>query len=244
MGILSEFEDRVGAAIEGLFAGAFRSPVQPAEIAKALSRAMDDGRMVGVDKVYVPVAYRVILSDADAHQFGGFLATLGGELSVYLVDHAREMAYHLTRRPEITFSEDAGLRLGRFRVAAGETPADGSADLALELDDVFAGTPGRKQTASTDLATVTVDELQHDVALRGEQVIVGRLADCQIRLQDANISRRHAAFIKLDDGWAIQDLESTNGTRLNGRPVSRARLHDGDVVEIGLTRLVYHDPRG
>ena len=47
MSILSDFEDRVASAVEGLFAGAFRSPVQPAELAKALAKAMDDERMVG-----------------------------------------------------------------------------------------------------------------------------------------------------------------------------------------------------
>ena len=45
MGILSDFEDRIAAGIEGLFAGAFRSPVQPVELARALTRAADDGRV-------------------------------------------------------------------------------------------------------------------------------------------------------------------------------------------------------
>ena len=52
MSIMSDFEDRLSRTVEGLFAGAFRSPVQPAELAKALSRAMDDGRRVGAGKVY------------------------------------------------------------------------------------------------------------------------------------------------------------------------------------------------
>ena len=73
---------------------------------------------------------------------------------------------------------------------------------------------------------------------------MGRLAECQIQLHDANVSRRHAAFIRLEEGWAISDLGSTNGTRVNGAPVERARLADGDVIEIGLTRLVYHAPKG
>ncbi|MDI6900597.1 MAG: DUF3662 and FHA domain-containing protein [Anaerosomatales bacterium] len=241
MGILSDFEDRVGAAIEGLFAGAFRSPVQPAELAKALSRAMDDGRMVGVDRVYVPVRYRVVLSRDDATQFGRFADTLAGELATYLVDHARERGYHLTEKPRVEFSADPGLRLGRFRVAATDTP---EIDDDLGLDDAFTARAERTVTAATDLATVTVGDVAHDVALRGDQVVVGRLAECQICLQDANTSRRHAAFIRLEDGWAIEDLDSTNGTRLNGKPVTRARLRDGDVVEIGVTRLVFHEPRG
>ena len=98
--------------------------------------------------------------------------------------------------------------------------------------------------AAAGLATVTVGDLGHDVALSGDQVVVGRLAECQIHLDDANVSRRRAAFVRLDAGWAITDLGSTNGTRVNGEPVERVRLRDGDVIEIGLARLVYHEPRG
>ena len=76
--------------------------------------------------------------------------------------------------------------------------------------------------------------------LEGDRVTVGRLADCAIRLADANASREHAAFIRDGSGWAIKDLDSTNGTLLNGDPVQWAPLHDGDVVEIGLTRLTFH----
>ncbi|MCE5192055.1 MAG: DUF3662 domain-containing protein [Actinomycetia bacterium] len=235
MGILSDFEDRIGRSIEGFFAGAFRSPVQPAELAKALGRAMDDGRVVGVGKVYVPMAFTIALSSDDDGQFGSFKPTLSGELATYLVDHAREAGYALSGRPTIAFTVHDDLRLGRFRVSAA---------LAEEPAGASASSSHRRPTISPEggIATVTVAGLEHDVALRGDQVVVGRLADCQIELPDANVSRRHAAFIRMDEGWAIEDLESTNGTTLNGLPVTRARLHDGDVVEIGLTRLVYHDP--
>ncbi|MDZ4064952.1 MAG: DUF3662 and FHA domain-containing protein [Coriobacteriia bacterium] len=237
MGILSDFEDRVAASIEGLFAGAFRSPVQPAELAKALGKAMDDGRVVGVGKVYAPVAYTVALSPEDDAKLGAFKPTLGGELATYLVDHARERCYELPSRPSASFVTHEDLRLGRFRVSATLAETDANEDAEENA------APVRRQTAITDIATVTVGDMNHDVALRGEQVIIGRLSDAQIRLTDANVSRRHAAFIHLEDGWAIEDLDSTNGTLVNGRPVTRARLHDGDVVEIGLTRLIYREPR-
>ncbi|MDO8950684.1 MAG: DUF3662 and FHA domain-containing protein [Actinomycetota bacterium] len=240
MGILSDFEDRIGTSIEGLFAGAFRSPVQPAELAKTLGRAMDDGRVVGVDKVYAPVAYTIAISADDDELFGTFKPTLAGELGTYLTDHAREHGYALPSRPVVAFAVHDDLRLGRFRVSA-----------TLAKEDADPGNPSaavpsrRRPTISpAGIATVTVGEFAHDVALRGEQIVVGRLSDCQVRLADANVSRRHAAFISIDDGWAIEDLDSTNGTRLNGLPVTRARLSDGDVIEIGLTQLVYHEPRG
>ncbi|MDI6711600.1 MAG: DUF3662 and FHA domain-containing protein [Anaerosomatales bacterium] len=234
MGILADFEDRIARSIEGLFAGVFRAPVQPVELAKALARAMDDGRVVGVDAVLAPCSFTVALSEEDADEFGDFTSTLAGELATYLADHARERGYRLEGRPEVRFVTHDDLRLGRFRVAASLVPAAAAHD-----------TTGPRSATPTArvLATVTVDDFDHDVVLDGDQVTVGRLKECQIRLDDANVSRRHAAFIRLPDGWAIEDLDSTNGTRVNGKSITRARLHDGDIIEIGLSRLVYHESK-
>jgi hypothetical protein len=241
MGILSEFEDRIAAGIEGLFAGAFRSPVQPVEIARALARAADDGRALGAGVVYAPTSYTVALSPDDDANLGAFKTVLVGELATYLTDHARERGYALPVRPSVTLTTHADLRLGRFRVssALADVPS-GDESAASPPPEVHLPTASE---GDTGIATVTVSGIDHDVALHGEEVLVGRLADCQICLSDANVSRRHAAFMKLDEGWAISDLGSTNGTTVNGDPVERIRLHDGDVIEIGLTRLVYHGPR-
>jgi hypothetical protein len=236
MGILSDFEDRVAAGIEGLFAGAFRSPVQPVELARALARAADDGRALGVGLVYAPTAYTIALSSEDDTKLGSFKPLLAGELATYLLDHARERGYLLAARPSVAFTTHDDLRLGRFRVSAvlAEPPADHRSRPATHLDEA--------PTGLSDIATVTVSDFEHDIGLRGDEVVVGRLAECQICLPDANVSRRHAAFMHLDDGWAVADLGSTNGTLVNGQPVERTRLHDGDVIEIGLTRLTYHEP--
>jgi len=244
MGILSDFEDRVASGIEGLFAGAFRSPVQPVELATALGKAMDDGRAVGVGRVYAPLAYTVALSRDDNDKLSAFESTLAGELVTYLADHAREQNYELSGRPSVSFTVHSDLRLGRFRVSAAlASPA--AAPVPTPHASAYPPVnpaDAHPATGTGDLATVTLEGVEHDVALRGDQVVVGRLSDCQIPLTDTNASRRHAAFMRLEDGWAIEDLGSTNGTRLNGSPVTRARLHDGDVVEVGLSRLVFHEP--
>lgn len=247
MSILSDFEDRVGGAFEGLFAGAFRSPLQPVEIAKALGRAMDDGRALGVGKVYAPLAYKVAISEADEQRLVDFLPTLGGELETYLSNYAREHAYTLAGKPVITWVVHDDLKLGRVRVSASLASAEDFEDLVEPPALIAGGLYDQEIEPAGDLPsidTVTVGETAHDVALRGERMVVGRLKACDICLSDVNASREHAAFVREPDGWAIEDLESTNGTMLNGSPVQRAALHDGDVIEIGLTRLVYHRQRG
>ena len=246
MSILSDFEDRIGGALEAVFAGVFRSPVQPVEIARALGKAMDDGRSVGVSKVYAPLGYTVALSPEDADKFGAFLDTLSGELSTFLVDHAREHHYRLVSTPHVSFVVHDDLRLGRFRVSAELAAPDPVPTYAPEPE--FAQAPDeqfpdlRASGPGSGLATVTVGDLDLDVVLTRDRVTVGRLATSGIQLTDSNASREHAAFVRQGDGWAIEDLDSTNGTLLNGSPVTRAVLADGDLIEIGVTRLTYHEP--
>lgn len=241
MSILSDFEDRVGGALEGAFADLFRSPVQPVEIAKTLGRAMDDGRTIGVGRIYAPLGYTVALSPEDSEKFGPFTATLAGELATYLTGRAHERNYHLTGTPKVSFAVHDDLRLGRFRVSAElSAPEDEEADTAVEIEGSW---PDDSRSPTDDLATVTVGDHDHDVALQGDRVVVGRLAGSTIRLADVNASREHAAFVRVDDLWTIEDLDSTNGTLLNGEPVDSRTLHDGDVIEIGLTRLTFHEPR-
>ncbi|MBE0477183.1 MAG: DUF3662 domain-containing protein [Coriobacteriia bacterium] len=238
MSILSEFEDRVAHAVEGFFSGAFRSPVQPAEIAKALARAMDDGRAVGVGKVYAPTCFTVALSPEDDRKLSAFESTLGGELATYLVAHADERDYELAGRPEVGFVVHDDLKMGRFRVAAEMAPPAEAAGSGLRPT---ASAQGSRPSLSR-MSTVTIGGVDHDVVLRSERVVVGRLGECGICLADANASRKHAAFVRDGEGWAIEDLGSTNGTFVNGVRSPRSRLRDGDVIQIGVTKLVYHEP--
>ena len=309
MSLLSDFEDRVGRAVEGGFARVFRSPVQPAEIAKAAGKEADRGRKVGVGKVYAPTLYNVLLSPEDDEKLGGFHDTLAGELETYLVGYARERSYTLAARPVVRFIVDPELRLGRFDVigellspeeladelgdefedeplagpgsgapAYGAAPAtDAEAAAIAELAalgqlGVAAGAapqpspvPERKLSVpiirpglffdaeaedSDDLgapapgiATITVRGVDHDVVLRGDRMVVGRLSSCEISLQDKNTSRQHAAFIRDGAGWSVEDLGSTNGTLVNGRRIDRLQLREGDVIVVGITELIYHEPR-
>ena len=72
------------------------------------------------------------------------------------------------------------------------------------------------------------------------RISIGRGTDNTIELRDALVSRHHAAIQKVRDEYFIQDLQSTNGTFVNGQPVPPGRylrLHQEDIVLIGRTRL-------
>jgi hypothetical protein len=133
-------------------------------------------------------------------------------------------------------------------VAAGAVASAGvEHDLGQDPDDGSQARPAEASPAGHSavgaLSTVTVAGLDHDLALSGDRLVIGRLDECDIHLQDANVSREHAALVSDGAGWTLEDLGSTNGTLLNGQPISRARLVDGDVIQLGVSELIYHEPR-
>ncbi len=283
MSILSDFEDRLARGVEGVFAGVFKAPVQPAELARAAAKEMDRRKKLGVGKVYGATLFSVLLSPADGEALGGFADTLAGELSTYLLGHARERNYTLAARPVVRFLVDDGLKLGRFEIigellspeeiaaeigestqsdyhdpdAESPAPLAGSAPIAAPAvkpapavpavfdveSDGFATTVSEPVIAAPVSATITVPGIAHDVVLRGDRMVMGRLKSCDLCLGDANASRKHAVLEREGTGWALVDLGSTNGTLINGERVSRVRLRDGDLITIGISELVYHEPR-
>jgi pSer/pThr/pTyr-binding forkhead associated (FHA) protein len=70
--------------------------------------------------------------------------------------------------------------------------------------------------------------------------VVGRSRQCDIVLQDPNVSRRHIEIRPRGGSWVVADLGSTNGSRLNGRWIEGSEvLRPGDEIEIGSTRLTF-----
>lgn len=69
---------------------------------------------------------------------------------------------------------------------------------------------------------------------------IGRLANCDIQLDSVRVSRRHAELIPQPGGWLLRDLDSRNGTRLNGRAIKEEPIGVGDVIQIGEFELAVH----
>jgi pSer/pThr/pTyr-binding forkhead associated (FHA) protein len=80
-------------------------------------------------------------------------------------------------------------------------------------------------------------------ALEGSRVVLGRSKDTDVRVEDANVSRRHAELRHEGADWWLVDLDSTNGTQLNGRRISRSKLSDGDTITLGATDLTFAKSR-
>jgi hypothetical protein len=126
MSVLRTIESKIEGLFEGLFGRAFRTHVQPVELARKLAKEMDEHRSVSVSRVYVPNEYTIYLSTADREQFASYEGSLVGELQEYLTEHARREAYALLTPPRVRFAIDDDLAVGEFGIATRVAqPEDG-----------------------------------------------------------------------------------------------------------------------
>src|SRR5881392_994779 len=95
MSVLKNIEAKIEGLFEGIFGRAFRTNVQPVELARKLAKEMDEHRTVSVSRVYVPNEYTVFLSPGDREQFDTYEDNLLSELQEYLSEHARREDYAL-----------------------------------------------------------------------------------------------------------------------------------------------------
>ena len=77
--------------------------------------------------------------------------------------------------------------------------------------------------------------------LTHETLTIGRKADNTLVIEDPAVSGHHARIVKVQAVFFLEDLMSTNGTAINGRPITRHQLHDADVITIGQHRLVFQE---
>src|SRR5436305_979152 len=117
MSVLRTIESKLESLFEGVFGRAFRSSVQPVELARKLVKEMDDHRSVSVSRVYVPNEYTIYLSSSDRDQFAGYAEALREELADYLTEHARRERYVLLTTPLVKLETDDDLAVGEFGIA-------------------------------------------------------------------------------------------------------------------------------
>jgi pSer/pThr/pTyr-binding forkhead associated (FHA) protein len=85
--------------------------------------------------------------------------------------------------------------------------------------------------------TVTLNGKSH--VLADGRAVLGRSKECDVQVPDPNVSRRHAELRQEGGAWWLVDLDSTNGTVLNGKRVQRAKLSEGDTIRLGDLELVF-----
>ena len=245
--ILRTIEQKIEALVEGVFGRAFKSSVQPVELARKLTKEMDDHRTVSVSRVYVPNEYTVYLSTPDRDQFEAYEASLKLELQEYLAQHARRESYVMLSPPIVLMTTDDDLAVGEFGIATRmiqqRTARDSEPEPAAQPAQTMVYRPTEPPGSETggEVARETValvdGQTRHEVTK--PVTVLGRSATSDVRLSDPNVSRRHAELRQQGTAYWIVDLDSTNGIEVNGARVERAKLDHGDKVTVGETELVF-----
>src|SRR5438067_5987367 len=252
MTVLRNIEAKIESLFEGVFGRAFRTNVQPVELARKLVKEMEDHRVISVSRFYVPNEYSVYLSPADREQFTTYEDSLIAELQDYLAENARRESYVLLSRPAVQLETDEDLTVGEFGIATRMAQGVDAAEEDEQVPQVEPGatmvykpkTPVPTEEVSPEelglgreVVTLTADGTRFEVSKR--RVVIGRSKDCDVQLVDANVSRHHAELRQEGAAYWMVDLGSTNGMEVNGKRLKRAKLRQGDTIMLGSTELVF-----
>lgn len=250
MSILDSLESKIAGLVEGTFSRVFKSEVRPVELARKLAREMEEHRSHSLSRTYVPNEYRVYLSPRDRSRFADYEDALADELGGYLLEHARREGFALLSSPQISFATDARLGLGEFGIqTANVAPEERGVSDEFERQDagntMVHSTAKRVVEPLSEVSAVRTRRafLLHDgrrLVIANAGLTIGRSRQCDIVLDDPNVSRRHAEVRPRGGAWIVSDLGSTNGTLLNRRRISEPEvLSGGDEIEIGTALILF-----
>lgn len=226
MSALQRFEQRLEQMISGAFARAFRSAVQPVEIAAALQRECDNNaQILSRQRRLVPNDFHVELSGTDLERLAPYDTAMADELVRQLEEHAQANAYSFPGPINIEFEGAEDLTTGRFRIRS-------------QAQARVTGNSTHTQVGRAR-ALLEVNGTQHP--LLGGSVVVGRGTDADVRINDPGVSRRHIEF-RVDAGGErprvdVRDLGSTNGMLVDGQKMTSSIADDGTEVKIGSTTM-------
>ncbi|MGI8683389.1 MAG: FhaA domain-containing protein [Mycobacteriales bacterium] len=260
MGVLQRFERRLEGLVSGVFTRVFKGQVEPVEVAAQLQRETDDNRTVVTEgRILVPNDFVVQLGSTDYQRLSPYAEPLGAELADMVSEHAAEQGYSFVGPVRVNLELADELGTGRFLVRSGVAAA------GADRPSVAAPSPNRNWTAPPPPSRPDWANPGHSAKASGDPgrragprleftrgtgptqsltltrgvTTVGRGAECDLRLEDTGVSRRHAEFRLDHDSVTVADLGSTNGTSVNGTAIGSQQLVDGDRLVVGTTRLVF-----
>jgi len=224
--LLDRFEDQVNTLVQGAFAKAFPSEVQPVEIAAALQSEMEENALTLTGgTVVAPNDFLIEVSSHDAKRLMTHIEALRINLVDFAGITAKQNEWTLLDKIHVQIDEDPNLDLGVFRVTANRSTGVKASEPLPSY---------RVQNPPNLIINGTSYPLEMSI------VVIGRGADADLRVNDPAVSRRHLR-ISYSEAATFEDLETRNGTLLNGESVKSGELKDGDKLMIGSTTIIYRE---
>jgi len=225
MELLSRFEQKIENLLEGFFGRTFRGRIQPSELGHRLQREMEQGKVISPGSVFVPNQFKVFLHPDDFASLEPVLPVIVPELQRFLTEWAKERGFRLSAAVEVLVEKGEKVKAGTVQVATALTKGE--------------ETPVAAEPAGTVHATLTIVPSGQTFELSTPETTLGRDPECHVHLDNKSVSRSHARILWEDGQAVIYDLGSTNGTFVNGQPVTRCVLRSGDVIRLGTLLMTY-----
>lgn len=236
MGLLDNVEKRLNQLVNGSFSKAFKSELQPVEIAATLQQEIDLRIRQDNNRTLAPNQFIVGLSVSDYNRLAPYLSSLAVELAGVVTKYCVEQRYAMVDRPNISFDSDGSLNLGDIRVSSTITELQLATTAAANSP---ADQPLVPQSINTPAVTPLLRSITgQDYPLNRSVTNIGRGQDAHIQLDDSGVSRLHCTIV-LGNEVLLEDHGSTNGTLVDGKRVTEAVLRNGSIIKIGNTTLTY-----
>jgi hypothetical protein len=234
MSLLSRLESIFEAIFEGGPRWLFRPQLQPIEITHALDRAMAAEKVVSPSSVDVPNAYRAHLNPADFQRLTPLRSTIERDAAVYLERRAQEMGFHPITAIRVELVSDPSVRASFVRAGAVFDEQARAAVDSIERTSRMEPVP----VAGHEDAFLLVAEDGRELRVGEQPLKLGRARDNDFVIRDVRVSRYHAVIEPASNGWVVRDLESTNGTFVDGKRINQIAIAAPTEISLGGCRLV------
>jgi len=233
----------------------FRARLQPVQLQRRIERAMEGERLTTSDRTLVPNRFVVHLNPDDLAGFGDMTGTLASELADAALAFAKAHRYTVVDRPQVDLLADRGVERTDIRVEArfadpigGRTgrvvaPSDPEDVQVVDATHTRVFHVPRPAAPRARLKITDPDGRTRDIPIEPTGLTIGRATDNDLVALDPRVSRHHGRITGRRGSLVYSDLGSTNGSRVNGTPVSEVVLGIGDRLEVGDTVLVVEVPR-
>lgn len=235
---IDKLESQLETLIEGAFARLFRRTINARDIAVILLREMEDNLKAPTEDDphhIAPDQYIIYLHHDTVKKFVHAYPDLSKRLSSLIVDLSTQSGYRLRNKPSVKILADSQLSPHKVTITADHATEARLSTAAMNPVDVN-NTPDNMlkhpRLVIGDLRTIQLSK---------SLINIGREDDNDIVIEDAYISRHHLQLRKRFGSYMLFDVHSSGGTKVNETLVREHRLQNGDVIQIGHTRLIYTD---
>ena len=215
--VLKRIEQKLEKLVEGTFTRVFPSSVKPIELGKRIRRVLEDKKTIGVQgQIIIPNRYVISLSPKDLENIESIQESIQREISSSIRDHANDENYHFQGTLTVEIFSNSSLKTG-----------------SIEVDGLFEENKGGFPPGSL------IDENGERLIITEQKLSIGRDTKSTMQVVDVEVSRNHAEIRLLNTSFVLIDLQSTNGTFVNGQRVQEHTLQNFDQIKIGSTILLF-----